>query len=104
MPTFEWKGRGRTGETAGGLVLDTMLQRAAQYIDKAFKLNSQVKSGLIYPAAFISIAVIVVAVILWKVIPFFAALFKGLGAELPLPSQIVIALSNFIADFRWLIC
>src|SRR5438132_2546740 len=87
---------------AGG-ILDTILQRLAQYIEKAVKLNSQVKSAMIYPVAVISIAAIVVAVILWKVIPVFAALFKGLGAELPLPTVIVIHLSNFIADFWWLI-
>jgi type IV pilus assembly protein PilC len=87
---------------AGG-ILDTILQRLAQYIEKAVKLNGQVKSAMIYPVAVISIAVIVVAVILWKVIPVFAALFKGLGAELPMPTIIVIALSNFIADYWWLI-
>src|SRR5881394_936833 len=87
---------------AGG-ILDTILQRLAQYIEKSVKLNSQVKAAMIYPVAVISIAIIVVAVILWKVIPVFAALFKGLGAELPMPTQIVIALSNFIADFWWLI-
>lgn len=54
---------------------------------------------MIYPVAVISIAVLVVTVILWKVIPTFAALFAGLGAELPLPTRIVIALSNFIG--RW---
>src|SRR6266403_1125678 len=87
---------------AGG-ILDTILQRLAQYIEKSVKLNSQVKSAMIYPGAVISIACIVVAVILWKVIPVFAALFKGLGATLPLPTVIVIHLSNFIADFWWLI-
>jgi type IV pilus assembly protein PilC len=87
---------------AGG-ILDTILQRLAQYIEKSVKLNSQVKSAMIYPVAVISIACIVIAVILWKVIPVFAALFKGLGAELPMPTLIVIWLSNFIADFWWLI-
>src|SRR5438874_3610399 len=87
---------------AGG-ILDTILQRLAQYIEKAVKLNSQVKSAMIYPVAVISIACIVVAVILWKVIPVFAALFKGLGAELPMPTVVVIHLSNFIADYWWLI-
>lgn len=86
---------------AGG-ILDTILQRLAQYIEKSVKLNSQVRSAMIYPVAVISIACIVVAVILWKVIPVFAALFKGLGAELPMPTQIVIWLSNFIADYWWL--
>ena len=87
---------------AGG-ILDTILQRLAQYIEKAVKLNSQVKSAMIYPVAVISIAVIVVTIILWKVIPVFAALFKGLGAELPMPTVIVIHLSNFIAGYWWLI-
>src|SRR6476646_4914827 len=87
---------------AGG-ILDTILQRLAGYIEKAVKLNSQVKSAMIYPVAVISIAVIVVTIILWKVIPVFAALFKGLGAELPMPTLIVIALSNFIAAYWWLI-
>jgi type IV pilus assembly protein PilC len=86
---------------AGG-ILDTILQRLAQYIEKSVKLNSQVKSAMIYPTAVISIAVIVVAVILWKVIPVFASLFKGLGAELPMPTRIVIAMSNAIADYWWL--
>jgi len=87
---------------AGG-ILDTILQRLATYIEKAVKLNAQVKSAMIYPVAVISIAVIVVTIILWKVIPVFAALFKGLGAELPMPTLIVIALSNFIASYWWLI-
>jgi type IV pilus assembly protein PilC len=87
---------------AGG-ILDTILQRLATYIEKSVKLNSQVKSAMIYPVAVISIACIVVAVILWKVIPVFAALFESLGAELPLPTRVVIALSNFIGDFWWLV-
>src|SRR5205085_10507314 len=77
---------------AGG-ILDTILQRLATYIEKAVKLNAQVKAAMIYPVAVISIAVIVVAIILWKVIPVFASLFQSLGAELPLPTKVVIALS-----------
>jgi type IV pilus assembly protein PilC len=87
---------------AGG-ILDTILQRLATYIEKSVKLNAQVKSAMIYPVAVIGIACIVVAVILWKVIPVFASLFESLGAELPLPTRVVIWLSNFIADFWWLI-
>jgi type IV pilus assembly protein PilC len=78
---------------AGG-ILDTILKRLAIYIEKNVKLKGQVKSAMIYPVAVLSIAAIVVAVILWKVIPTFAELFAGLGAELPLPTRIVIALSN----------
>jgi type IV pilus assembly protein PilC len=78
---------------AGG-ILDTILKRLATYIEKAVKLTGQVKSAMIYPAAVITIAGLVVGVILWKVIPTFAQLFAGLGAELPLPTRVVIAASN----------
>ncbi len=83
---------------AGG-ILDTILQRLSVYIEKAVKLRSQVRSALIYPVAVIVIAAIVVAVILLKVIPTFAALFTSLGAELPLPTRVVIASSNFLARY-----
>jgi type IV pilus assembly protein PilC len=83
---------------AGG-ILDTILKRLATYIEKAVKLKAQVKSAMIYPIAVIVIAVVVVGVILWKVIPTFAALFAGLGAQLPLPTRIVIAASDFIVNF-----
>ena len=79
---------------AGG-ILDIILKRLAIYIEKAVKLKSQVKSAMIYPIAVISIAGLVVGVILWKVIPTFAALFAGLGAQLPLATRIVIGLSNW---------
>jgi type IV pilus assembly protein PilC len=83
---------------AGG-ILDTILKRLATYIEKAVKLRGQVKSAMIYPVAVIVIAVLVVGVILWKVIPTFASLFSGLGAELPLPTRIVIAASNGLVRF-----
>jgi len=79
---------------AGG-ILDTILKRLAVYIEKAVKLKSQVKGAMVYPVAVIGIAGIVIAVILWKVIPTFAAMFEGLGAQLPLPTRIVIAMSNW---------
>ncbi|MCU0251375.1 MAG: type II secretion system F family protein [Vicinamibacterales bacterium] len=80
---------------AGG-ILDAILKRLAVYIEKNVKLISQVKSAMTYPIAVISIAAIVVIVILWKVIPTFASLFAGLGAELPLPTKIVIWMSNSV--------
>ena len=83
---------------AGG-ILDTILKRLATYIEKAVKLKGQVQSAMIYPIAVIVIAVLVVGVILWKVIPTFASLFAGLGAELPLPTRIVIALSEGLVRF-----
>src|SRR6476620_10432160 len=83
---------------AGG-ILDTILKRLATYIEKAVKLKSQVQSAMIYPIAVIVIAAVVVGVILWKVIPTFANLFAGLGAELPLPTRVVIALSNGLVQY-----
>jgi type IV pilus assembly protein PilC len=83
---------------AGG-ILDTILKRLATYIEKAVKLKNQVKSAMVYPIAVIVIAAVVVGVILWKVIPTFANLFAGLGAELPLPTRVVIALSNNLVRF-----
>jgi type IV pilus assembly protein PilC len=83
---------------AGG-ILDTILKRLAVYIEKNVKLRGQVKSAMIYPIAVLLIASGVVGVILWKVIPTFAAMFAGLGAELPLPTRIVIALSNGLVRY-----
>jgi type IV pilus assembly protein PilC len=83
---------------AGG-ILDTILKRLATYIEKNVKLKSQVKSAMVYPVAVIVIAAVVVGVILWKVIPTFANLFAGLGAQLPLPTRVVIALSNGLVRF-----
>jgi type IV pilus assembly protein PilC len=83
---------------AGG-ILDIILQRLSIYIEKAVKLNSQVKSALIYPVAIIVIAALVVFIILWKVIPVFAQLFAGLGGEMPFLTRMVISASNFVADY-----
>ena len=86
---------------AGG-ILDTILKRLATYIEKNVKLKSQVKSAMIYPIAVIVIAAVVVAAILWKVIPTFADLFAGLGAELPMPTRVVIFLSNQLVAYGWI--
>jgi type IV pilus assembly protein PilC len=78
---------------AGG-ILDVILRRLADHIEKQAKLKAQVRSAMIYPIAVLSIAAIVVLVILWKVIPTFTSLFAGLGATLPLATQIVIWVSQ----------
>ncbi len=87
---------------AGG-ILDTILKRLAVFIEKNVKLKGEVKSAMTYPIAILIIAALVVAAILWKVIPTFAAMFEGLGAELPLPTRVVIAASNGIVAYGWLI-
>jgi type IV pilus assembly protein PilC len=86
---------------AGG-ILDTILKRLAVYIEKNVKLKSEVKSAMIYPVAVIVIAGVVVAAILWKVIPTFASLFAGLGAQLPMPTRIVIAASDMLVSYGWI--
>jgi type IV pilus assembly protein PilC len=86
---------------AGG-ILDTILKRLAVYIEKNVKLKSEVKSAMIYPIAVIVIAALVVGAILWKVIPTFAQLFEGLGAQLPMPTRVVIAASNGVVAWGWL--
>jgi type IV pilus assembly protein PilC len=83
---------------AGG-ILDTILKRLATYIEKSVKLAGQVKSAMIYPVAVVVIAGAVVGVILWKVIPTFAELFSGLGADLPLATRVVIGLSNNLVRY-----
>ncbi|HZR30439.1 MAG TPA: type II secretion system F family protein [Terriglobales bacterium] len=87
------------GETGG--ILDTILQRLAQYVEKAVKLRAAVKSALIYPVSVISIAVLIVAALLKYVVPIFANLFVGLGVTLPLPTRMTMALSDFVSHFWW---
>ena len=87
---------------AGG-ILDVILQRLSMYLEKSVKLKAQVKSALIYPSTIITIAVFVVWIILWKVIPVFAQLFAGLGGELPLLTRVVVAASNAMGRYSWII-
>ena len=87
------------GETGG--ILDIILQRLAQYVEKAVKLKSAVKSALIYPVAVVSMAVLIVGALLKWVVPIFANLFAGLGVSLPLPTRIVMGLSAFVGQFWW---
>ncbi len=84
------------GETGG--ILDTILQRLSGYIEKNVKLKRAVQSALIYPVAVLSIAGLVIILLLWKVVPIFATLFAGLQVDLPLPTKIVIGMSNFIGS------
>src|SRR5271170_235276 len=89
------------GETGG--ILDTILQRLSLYIEKNVKLKRAVKSAMIYPVAVLSIAAGVIILLLWKVVPIFTTLFNGLGADLPLPTRAVIAMSNFVGSIYGLL-
>jgi type IV pilus assembly protein PilC len=78
---------------AGG-ILDVILKRLSAFIEKQAKLIGQVRSAMIYPIAVLSIAAIVVMVIMIKVVPTFTQLFEGLGAQLPMATQVVIWISK----------
>ena len=88
------------GETGG--ILDIILQRLATYVEKAVRLKAAVKSALIYPIAVVSMAVLIVGALLKWVVPIFANLFAGLGVNLPLPTRIVMGLSQFVQSFWWI--
>src|SRR5271156_1110344 len=85
------------GETGG--ILDTILQRLSGYIEKNVKLQRAVKSAMVYPVGVLTIAAGVIILLLWKVVPIFATLFAGLGVTLPLPTRIVIMLSNIVGSY-----
>src|SRR5712692_8675314 len=87
------------GETGG--ILDIILQRLATYVEKAVRLRAAVKSALIYPVAVVGIAALIVGALLKWVVPIFANLFAGLGVALPLPTRIVMGLSQFVQTFWW---
>ncbi|MFW5731161.1 MAG: type II secretion system F family protein [Desulfonatronovibrionaceae bacterium] len=90
------------GETGG--VLDVVLDRLAQYIEKAAKLKSRVKSAMIYPGVIITVAVAVIAIILIFVIPTFEQMFADFGGALPAPTQFVINLSRFVkSNFLYIV-
>jgi type IV pilus assembly protein PilC len=89
------------GETGG--ILDTILQRISQYVEKAVKLRAAIKSALVYPVSVIVIALLVVGALLKFVVPIFANLFVGLGVDLPSSTRFVIDLSDFVSRFWWLI-
>ena len=80
---------------AGG-ILDTILQRLAAYMEKFAKIKRQIKSAMIYPSVILFVAVSVVALLMVVVVPMLANMFADMGQALPLPTRIVIAISNFL--------
>jgi type IV pilus assembly protein PilC len=82
------------GEVGG--ILDTILRRLADYIEKAEKLKKRIKGAMTYPLVVVAIAIIVIAVILIFVIPVFEDMFAGFGAALPAPTQLVVNMSRFV--------
>ena len=89
------------GEAAG--ILDQLLDRLAVYMEKTEAMKSKIKSALMYPIAVLVVAFIVTAVIMIFVVPSFKEVFTSFGADLPAPTLVVIAISEFFVKFWWLI-
>ena len=88
------------GEQAG--ILETLLERLASYKEKMLAIKSKIKSAMFYPTAVIITAFIITAIIMIFVIPAFKDVFKSFGADLPAPTLLIIAISDFFVDY-WLL-
>ncbi len=89
------------GETGG--ILEALLDRLATYQEKTLALKSKIKSALMYPTAVLVVAFLVLVVIMIKVIPAFKDVFKSFGADLPAPTLIVMAMSDFFVDWWYVL-
>jgi type IV pilus assembly protein PilC len=91
----------RAGESAG--VLDTVLDTVATYKERMESIKSKIKKALFYPMMVLVVALLVSMVLLIFVVPVFQDVFKNAGAELPAPTQIVVAASKFMVSYWWLV-
>jgi len=89
------------GEAAG--ILDTLLDRLATYKEKLLALKSKIRSALFYPIAVIAVAILITAIIMIFVVPQFKDLFSSFGAELPFPTRVVMAISDFFVHYWYII-
>ena len=89
------------GEAAG--ILEQLLDRLAVYMEKTEAIKSKIKSALMYPTAVVVVAFVVVTIIMIFVIPTFKSVFTSFGADLPAPTLLVIAISEFFVKYWWLI-
>jgi type IV pilus assembly protein PilC len=90
------------GEVGG--ILDTIMRRLADYIEKSEALKKRIKGAMTYPAVVVAIAILVIAVILIFVIPVFEEMFESFGAALPAPTQLVVNMSRFMkGNIHWVI-
>jgi len=91
----------RAGEAGG--VLDIVLNKLADHYERQSKLNSMVKSALYYPLTILTVAILVVTFLVVQVVPQFVGMFSSLGANLPLVTRILLAISDFIRGYWWAI-
>jgi len=89
------------GETSG--TIDAILDRLALYLEKIIAIKSKIKSALFYPISVLVVAIVVVWVIMVWVIPAFKQVFTSFGADLPAPTLMVIAISDFVVAWWWLV-
>ena len=89
------------GEQAG--ILDTLLDRLATYKEKTLAVKAKIKAAMFYPTAIVVVAFIVTAVIMIFVVPAFKELFTSFGADLPMPTLVVMAMSDFFVQYWWAI-
>jgi type IV pilus assembly protein PilC len=87
---------------AGG-ILDTILLRLATFLEKNDALVRKIKGAMTYPAVMLFVVIACTTVLLWKVVPVFAQMFEGAGLALPMPTRVVLALSNFLQSYIWLV-
>jgi type IV pilus assembly protein PilC len=87
---------------AGG-ILDVILMRLATFLEKNDALVRKIKGAMVYPLVMLIVVVLCTTVLLWKVVPVFAGMFTGAGLSLPLPTLVVLALSNFLQHYMWLV-
>jgi len=87
----------RAGEASG--MLDEVLDRLATYLEKTAALNRKIRSSLVYPAVVVTIAVLITALLLLKVVPTFKGIFEALGGQLPLPTRVLISISDIVRRF-----
>ncbi len=85
------------GETGG--ILDTILSRLAVFMEKAMALKKKIKGALTYPAVCLVISIVILIVILVFVVPVFESMFEGFGHALPLPTQIVVNMSDLVKNY-----
>lgn len=87
---------------AGG-ILDVILNRLAVFLEKNDALARKIKGAMVYPAVMLVVVIACTTILLWKVVPVFAAMFTGAGLDLPAPTRVVLALSNFLQHYMWLL-
>jgi type IV pilus assembly protein PilC len=87
---------------AGG-ILDVILNRLAVFLEKNDALARKIKGAMVYPSVMLIVVVLCTTILLWKVVPVFAGMFTGAGLQLPAPTRMVLAISNFLQHYMWMV-